>query len=85
MNRRAFIVDGEAALAPPLAAEAQPTGDRDAHDSYPALSAFLLALMHLAPSAARDKHSAQRARMVAEISVKDRSAISERTSLNVEC
>jgi hypothetical protein len=84
MNRRAFIVDGEAALAPPLAAEAQPTGDRDAHDSYPALSAFLLALM-LAPSAARDKHSAQRARMVAEISVKDRSAISERTSLNVEC
>ena len=40
-----------------------------AHDGYPALALFLLAVTHAGPSTAQDRHSAQRARMVAEIAV----------------
>jgi protein-L-isoaspartate(D-aspartate) O-methyltransferase len=66
MGRRAFIVGGVAMLAAPLAVKAQPV--RRMRMMIILFCAFvLLAVTHAASCAAQDGHSAQRARMVAEI------------------
>ena len=66
MDRRALIVGGVAALAVSLSGRAQPDG-RMRLLAILLSALFLLEVTHAAPSAAQDRHSAQRARMVAEI------------------
>ena len=68
MNRRRFLLTSlVGALAAPLAAEA-PAGGQKSRTMATLLSALvLLAMTHAPPSAAQEGHSAQRARMVAEI------------------
>src|SRR6266508_3587672 len=68
MDRRHFLLTALAgALAARLAAEAQPAGQSARMLAILLSALFLLAVTHAGPSAAQDRHSAQRARMVAEI------------------
>jgi protein-L-isoaspartate(D-aspartate) O-methyltransferase len=68
MDRRRFLLTSLAgALAAPVATEA-PAGGQKSRMMATLLSALvLLAMTYPPPSAAQDRHSAQRARMVAEI------------------
>jgi hypothetical protein len=66
MDPRAFIVGGVAALAAPLAAKVH-RGGRMRMMAILLVAPYLLAVTHAGPSAAQDQHSAQRARMVADI------------------
>jgi protein-L-isoaspartate(D-aspartate) O-methyltransferase len=68
MNRRRFLVTSLAgALSAPLAAEVQPRWPSASTMAILLSALFLLAVTHAEPTAGQDRHSAQRAHMVAEI------------------
>jgi hypothetical protein len=68
MNRRRFLVTLRAgALSARFAAGVQPRWPSARTMAILLAALFLLAVTHAGPAAARDRHSAQRAHMVAEI------------------